>query len=201
MDKHERPYRCKELGCIKRQGFTYSGGLLRHEREVHRKQSSLEKLFFCPHETCKRSSGKGFARRENLKEHMRRIHLEEPTTALLTQNASMNHTQHTGSKRKRKDTGVHREAEEGSDPILRAELKRLPKENKQMAQKKKRLTKSIDNAWAHSMHTLLYAVLIYYSEAPHYRLNSHKDLYIPNTYRAEQKGARQGKAGQAVALH
>jgi len=84
MDKHERPYRCKELGCIKRQGFTYSGGLLRHEREMHRKQSYLEELFFCPHETCKRSSGKGFARPENLKEHMRHIHLEEPATALLT---------------------------------------------------------------------------------------------------------------------
>jgi len=53
-------------------------------------------------------------------------------------------TQHTGSKRKRKDTGVYRGAEEGSDPTLRAKLKRLRKENKQMAQEKKRLTESID---------------------------------------------------------
>jgi len=72
-------------------------------------------------------------------EHMRRIHLEEPATALLTQDASMDHTQHTGSKRKKKDTGVHRGAEEGPDPTLRAELKRLRKENKQMAQDKRRL--------------------------------------------------------------
>ncbi len=147
MDKHERSYECKELGCIKRQGCTYSGGLLRYEREVHRKQNSLEELFFCPHETCKRSSGKGLARRENLKEQMRRIHLEEPATALLTRDASVDHTQHTGSKRKRKDTRIDKGAEEGSDPTLRAELKRPRKENKQMAQEKKRLTESIDMLW------------------------------------------------------
>ncbi|ORY04550.1 hypothetical protein BCR34DRAFT_667071 [Clohesyomyces aquaticus] len=35
MDKHERPYKCHVKGCEKLQGFTYSGGLLRHEREVH----------------------------------------------------------------------------------------------------------------------------------------------------------------------
>jgi len=144
MGQTERPYRCNELGCIKRQGFTYSGGLLRYEREVHRKQNSLDELFFCPHETCKRSSGKGLARRENLKEHMRCIHLEEPATALLTRDASMDHTQHTGSKRKRQGAGIHRGAEEGSDPTLPAELKRLRKENKQMAQENKRLMESID---------------------------------------------------------
>lgn len=60
MNKHERPYRCKELRCIKRQDFTYSSELLRYEREMHRKQNSFEKLFFCSHEICKRSSKKGF---------------------------------------------------------------------------------------------------------------------------------------------
>jgi hypothetical protein len=54
------------------------------------------------------------------------------------------HTQHTGSKRKRQGAGVHRGAEEGSDPTVRAELKRLRKENKQMAQENKRLMESID---------------------------------------------------------
>jgi hypothetical protein len=37
MDKHDRPYKCPAEGCEKLPGFTYSGGLLRHEREVHGK--------------------------------------------------------------------------------------------------------------------------------------------------------------------
>ncbi|KAF3031185.1 hypothetical protein E8E12_000802 [Didymella heteroderae] len=36
MDKHNRPYRCLVKGCENLQGFTYGGGLLRHEREVHK---------------------------------------------------------------------------------------------------------------------------------------------------------------------
>jgi hypothetical protein len=35
MDKHDRPYKCPADGCEKLPGFTYSGGLLRHQREVH----------------------------------------------------------------------------------------------------------------------------------------------------------------------
>ncbi|KAJ4396137.1 hypothetical protein N0V93_000355 [Gnomoniopsis smithogilvyi] len=74
MDKHERPYVCTVRGCEKVQGFTYSGGLLRHEREVHGKHGGPKKAFRCPHENCKRSSGKGFSRMENLQEHLRRVH-------------------------------------------------------------------------------------------------------------------------------
>lgn len=74
MDKHERPYVCSVRGCEKVQGFTYSGGLLRHEREVHGKHGGPKKAFNCPHENCKRSSGKGFSRMENLQEHLRRVH-------------------------------------------------------------------------------------------------------------------------------
>lgn len=74
MDKHERPYICSARGCEKVQGFTYSGGLLRHEREVHGKHGGPKKAFRCPHENCKRSSGKGFSRMENLQEHLRRVH-------------------------------------------------------------------------------------------------------------------------------
>lgn len=74
MDKHERPYICTVAGCEKIQGFTYSGGLLRHEREVHGKHGGPKKRLLCPHENCKRSSGKGFSRQENLAEHLRRVH-------------------------------------------------------------------------------------------------------------------------------
>jgi hypothetical protein len=74
MDKHDRPYKCTAPGCEKLQGFTYSGGLLRHEREVHKMHGGTKKPLFCPHSDCKRSSGAGFTRRENLAEHIRRVH-------------------------------------------------------------------------------------------------------------------------------
>lgn len=34
MDRHERPYRCGNSACEQNPGFTYSGGLLRHQRYV-----------------------------------------------------------------------------------------------------------------------------------------------------------------------
>ena len=43
MDKHDRPYKCNVKGCEKLQGFTYSGGLLRHEREVHKMHGGTNK--------------------------------------------------------------------------------------------------------------------------------------------------------------
>jgi hypothetical protein len=74
MDKHDRPYKCSVKGCEKLQGFTYSGGLLRHEREVHKMHGGTKKSLFCPFHDCKRSSGAGFTRKENLAEHIRRVH-------------------------------------------------------------------------------------------------------------------------------
>ncbi|KAL5114168.1 hypothetical protein ACEQ8H_007965 [Pleosporales sp. CAS-2024a] len=74
MDKHDRPYKCTVAGCEKLQGFTYSGGLLRHEREVHKMHGGTKKALFCPFHDCKRSSGAGFTRKENLAEHIRRVH-------------------------------------------------------------------------------------------------------------------------------
>lgn len=70
---------------------------------------------------------------------MRCIHLKESATVLLTQNASMNYMQHIKSKRKKKNTKVHREVEKKSDSTLQAELKRLRKKNKQIMQNKRRL--------------------------------------------------------------
>ncbi|CAF9903314.1 MAG: hypothetical protein HETSPECPRED_000209 [Heterodermia speciosa] len=74
MDKHNRPYICEERGCEKILGFTYSGGLLRHQREVHRQHGGPKAACMCPHSDCKRSTGAGFSRRENLIEHLRRRH-------------------------------------------------------------------------------------------------------------------------------
>lgn len=74
MDKHDRPYRCPHPQCAKLQGFTYSGGLLRHEREVHNKHGGPKAFLMCPHANCKRHTEKGFTRKENLQEHLRRVH-------------------------------------------------------------------------------------------------------------------------------
>lgn len=74
MDKHNRPYVCEERGCEKINGFTYSGGLLRHQREVHKQHGGPKASCMCPHKDCKRSTGVGFSRRENLLEHLRRVH-------------------------------------------------------------------------------------------------------------------------------
>ncbi|KAB5572597.1 C2H2 transcription factor [Coniochaeta sp. 2T2.1] len=78
MDKHERPYRCNKDGCEKLPGFTYAGGLLRHEREVHLMHGGPKKPVPCPHNTCKRFAGKRFSRMENLWEHVRRVHDQTP---------------------------------------------------------------------------------------------------------------------------
>ncbi|KAL8709572.1 MAG: hypothetical protein Q9220_005664 [cf. Caloplaca sp. 1 TL-2023] len=74
MDKHTRPYVCNLPGCEKVRGFTYSGGLSRHQREVHRQHGGPRASYMCPHKDCKRSTGSGFSRKENLQEHIRRVH-------------------------------------------------------------------------------------------------------------------------------
>ena len=76
MDKHDRPYRCTHPDCAKLQGFTYSGGLLRHEREVHGKHGGPKTQLMCNYPDCKRKN-KGFTRKENLNEHIRRVHSKE----------------------------------------------------------------------------------------------------------------------------
>ncbi|KAK4506967.1 hypothetical protein PRZ48_000700 [Zasmidium cellare] len=86
MDKHDRPYRCPHPSCAKLQGFTYSGGLLRHEREVHGKHGGPKAQLMCPFADCKRHAGKGFTRKENLNEHLRRVH---PTREQDSQNPSL----------------------------------------------------------------------------------------------------------------
>jgi hypothetical protein len=74
MDKHERPYKCEAPGCEKLQGFTYSGGLLRHQREVHKMHGGTKEPLYCPFPNCKRNQGTGFTRKENRDEHIRRVH-------------------------------------------------------------------------------------------------------------------------------
>ena len=90
MDRHERPYKCDEPDCEVTLGFTYSGGLLRHQREVHQMHLSTKPPLFCPFPNCNRSSGIGFTRKENLEEHKRRRHVDR-----ITDNFPRSHTPST----------------------------------------------------------------------------------------------------------
>lgn len=130
MDKHERPYICTAEGCEKVPGFTYSGGLLRHEREVHGKHGGPKNPLHCPHVNCKRHTGKGFSRQENLAEHLRRVHTGNgvPSGGEETDDAvSLDAAAVAGTKRKRDGDG-------DEVLILREEVKRFRRENEELRQ-------------------------------------------------------------------
>ncbi|KAI9643834.1 hypothetical protein NHQ30_007185 [Ciborinia camelliae] len=130
MDKHDRPYRCKETGCEKLPGFTYSGGLLRHEREVHGKHGGPKKQLNCPHPNCKRHTGKGFSRQENLNEHLRRVHTDTEMTQMTMGETEEDASQAviTGLKRKRGSS-----KEDTSElETLREEIKKIRAENEEL---------------------------------------------------------------------
>ncbi|KAI9812868.1 MAG: hypothetical protein M1827_004386 [Pycnora praestabilis] len=148
MDKHERPYVCKEPSCEKLPGFTYSGGLLRHQREVHKKNEDGKKRLMCPHHDCKRSSGDGFTRKENLNEHLRRVHQIPDKQCDVSTGDSPSPIGEDVSSRQRKrkrsaiwesscSTDDGRGDERGQD--LRAEIKRLKKENEEKGRRLERL--------------------------------------------------------------
>jgi hypothetical protein len=116
MDKHERPYKCTHPNCEKLQGFTYGGGLARHQREVHGPES---KAIFCPYQDCKRSTGQGFTRRENLHEHLRRVHRNTRRSNHLD-HASVGNTQQDTSSQQPTDLSLPKAAFE-SQPSQSAE--------------------------------------------------------------------------------
>ncbi|PHH75965.1 hypothetical protein CDD82_4202 [Ophiocordyceps australis] len=128
MDKHERPYRCPAPKCEKIPGFTYWGGLMRHEREVHRKHGGPRVKVYCPHPNCKRHSGNGFSRQENLTEHLRRVHMNQagPLPPRRADSPAGDSSDSSSLARKRRLSAVSLdEADE-----MRVEIKRLRVENK-----------------------------------------------------------------------
>jgi len=167
MDKHDRPYKCNVKGCEKLQGFTYSGGLLRHEREVHKMHGGTKKSLYCPFPDCKRSSGAGFTRKENLAEHVRRVHRRTSMSAdmhglvirrdtmegsPIAESRGASESPYTRAveyrddddlsslKRKRgSDSGI---SERGSDD-LRAEIKRLRMENEEKDSRLRQLEQAV----------------------------------------------------------
>ncbi|QSS59465.1 C2H2 transcription factor [Histoplasma capsulatum] len=137
MDKHDRPYKCTNPDCNKMLGFTYSGGLLRHQREVHKMNSQGKKLL-CPYPDCNRSSGKGFTRQENLKEHLRRLHRggdgrspDDPISleANEPENSPVLLPLHPSKRKRHTSESYSSSEEEGSNPFdLRDEITRLRRE-------------------------------------------------------------------------
>jgi len=127
MDKHDRPYKCGAEGCEKLPGFTYSGGLLRHEREVHGKHGGPKNSFNCQYPNCKRHTGKGFSRLENLNEHLRRVHTQNgaPSGAEGETDDAASDGPSAGQKRKR-------EPEDAEGVDLREEFKRVKQENDEL---------------------------------------------------------------------
>ena len=113
MDRDDRPYKCHEAGCELSPGCTYSGGLLRHQREVHKMHLSTKPRLYCPFPNCNRSSGDGFTRKENLEEHKRRRHLEEMSQSISPSAQDTPIPQPSGRKRKRLPTPHHTEDEDG----------------------------------------------------------------------------------------
>jgi len=150
MDKHKRPYKCLLPRCENLQGFTYCGGLRRHEREVHDiGENDAYKRILCPIASCKRASN-GFTRKENLEEHIRRMHprckagnkdeakdtnmaeIQETERALRDEDATERQKNVTGPKREH-SLDVSETREEGYDwskADLWDEVKRLKRDNK-----------------------------------------------------------------------
>lgn len=144
MDKHERPYVCDEPECENIRGFTYSGGLLRHQREVHRQHGGPKASCMCPYPDCKRHVGVGFSRKENLAEHLRRVHRD--AGADQTQNEASEGAQHTtsgasGTGRKRRRAVPDDDG--GGEEDLEQEVKKLKKELQEKDERLEKLERQV----------------------------------------------------------
>lgn len=149
MDKHTRPYTCEEPGCENIRGFTYSGGLHRHQREVHGQHGGPKARCMCPHLDCKRSTGLGFSRRENLLEHLRRVHRDVAEQATGSdQIGSLGESR----KRRRKDdsqVGYEDENENQTAADLKLEVKKLRKELQERDERLMRLERQMAQIRGH----------------------------------------------------
>jgi hypothetical protein len=171
MDKHDRPYKCTVPGCEKLQGFTYSGGLLRHEREVHKMHGGTKKSLFCPFHDCKRSSGAGFTRKENLAEHIRRVHRRtsmsadmaglvvrrstdmdrsplpevrgvSASTSPFTRNLDFQERNDEGAMKRKRGTSESGFSDRGNEE-MRGEIKRLKRENEEKDSRLRQLEQAV----------------------------------------------------------
>ncbi|CAP68648.1 uncharacterized protein PODANS_7_6190 [Podospora anserina S mat+] len=103
VDSHLKPYRCKVEGCQNAR-FSSTACLLRHEREAHAMHGHGEKPYLCTYEGCERSvAGHGFPRQWNLRDHMRRVHNDNGTTAQAASPPASGATTSTRGRKRKSD--------------------------------------------------------------------------------------------------
>ena len=144
MDKHERPFVCEEPECDKNLGFTYSGGLRRHQKEVHRQHGGPKASCMCPYPDCKRHVGVGFSRKENLAEHLRRVHRDaggDQTQEEAAEDAPNTTSGAPGTGRKRRRAVPDNDGSGGED--LEQQVKKLKKELREKDERLERLEKQV----------------------------------------------------------
>ena len=148
MDKHERPYVCEEPECEHR-GFTYSGGLTRHQREVHRQHGGPKASCVCPYPDCKRHVGVGFSRKENLAEHLRRVHRvadadqTQKEASAGTQNTTSSVASGKGTKKRRRAVRDDDDGGDDDEEDLEQEVKKLKRELYEKDERLEKLEKQV----------------------------------------------------------
>ena len=145
MDKHERPYVCEEPECDNIRGFTYSGGLLRHQREVHRQHGGPKASCMCPYPDCKRHVGAGFSRKENLAEHLRRVHrdAESDQTQKEASEGAQNPTSGPSGAGRKRRRAASDDDDGGDEEDLEQEVKKLKKELQEKDERLGKLEKQV----------------------------------------------------------
>jgi hypothetical protein len=88
VQKHEKPYKCKVVGCRREGGFTTPNDLARHMKSVHKIGGST-KSYRCAARICK-SKSKVWPRLDNFKQHCSRMHKEEDQNLLISRYAPSN---------------------------------------------------------------------------------------------------------------
>ena len=146
MDKHNRPYVCEEPECDNIRGFTYSGGLLRHQREVHRQHGGPKASCMCPYKDCKRSTGAGFSRKENLNEHLRRCHQPQKEPQVPSPAISEDTTVRPRKRRRAAEEDDSSDEDEDDEDAnkLKKEVKKLRKELAEKDERLRRLEEKMD---------------------------------------------------------
>ncbi|KAI9819500.1 MAG: hypothetical protein M1827_006948 [Pycnora praestabilis] len=82
--RHIRPFKCKEPGCTRKDGFSTSNDLDRHKKSVHKilPDHGPNKSYRCSSLSCK-NKDKIWPRLDNFRSHLKRMHSQEDVEDLL----------------------------------------------------------------------------------------------------------------------